>query len=59
MRHQSEPPSSKDRLDPALLAMIVSTGLLIAWAYSNARNSSDVDLRSGIVPLIPAFLDGE
>jgi hypothetical protein len=59
MRHQPEPPSSKDRLDRTLLAMIVSTGLLIAWVYSNARNSNDVDLRSGIVPLIPAFLDGE
>jgi hypothetical protein len=59
MRHQPEPPSSKDRLDPTLLAMIVTTGLLIAWAYTNARNSSDVDLRSGIVPVFPSLLDGE
>jgi len=59
MRHQPEQPSPKDRLDPTLLAMILSTGLLIAWAYANARNSGEVDLRSGLSPVIPALFGGE
>ena len=59
MRHQPEQPSPKDRLDPTLLAMIVSTGLLIAWAYANARNTGQVDLGPGIFPAIPALLGGD
>jgi len=57
MRHQPEPPSSKERPDPTLLAMILSTGLLIAWAYTNARNTGNVDLRSSITPVIPVLFD--
>jgi hypothetical protein len=45
--------------DPTLLAMIISTGLLIAWAYTNTRPAGDFDLRSGIAPVIPSLLDGE
>jgi len=59
MRYQPSEPSPKYRPDPTLTAMIVSTGLLIAWAYSASRSMPDVDLQSGIVPVIPALLDGD
>ncbi|MEK7949130.1 hypothetical protein [Luteolibacter soli] len=59
MRHQPTPPSPKDRPDHTLLAMIVSTGLLIAWAYSATRGKVDLDLQSGISPIIPALLGAD
>jgi hypothetical protein len=59
MKYPPEQPSPKGHLDPTLLAMIISTGLLIAWAYTNTRAPGDLDLRAGIPPVIPALLDGE
>ncbi|WP_193212890.1 hypothetical protein [Luteolibacter marinus] len=46
-----EPPNNM--FDSTLIAMIVSTGLLIAWAYSATRNPSLVTFRSGAVQVSP------
>ncbi|MCW1924064.1 hypothetical protein OKA05_15965 [Luteolibacter arcticus] len=47
------------RPDPTLVAMIVSTGILIAWAYAAARSTYHGDLQSGVVPMVPALLEGD
>jgi hypothetical protein len=54
-----EPPSSERDLrpDPTLVAMIVSTGILIAWAYTTERRSIDADGRPGQV--LPIFVEKE
>jgi hypothetical protein len=56
MRHQPTPPTPKERPDHTLLAMIVSTGILIAWGYTTSRSSGHLDLQSGFFPAISALL---
>ncbi|MCW1886377.1 hypothetical protein OKA04_16690 [Luteolibacter flavescens] len=59
MKRETENTSPKSRPDTTLLAMIVSTGILIAWAYSTSRNSPPVDFRSGAIPIVPILLGAE
>lgn len=56
MNRQPTSPSPKERPDHTLLAMIVSTGLLIAWVYSASRSTGDLEIQSSLFPAIPALL---
>jgi len=40
-----------------LAAMILATGLLIAWTYAVSRDDGPVDLGAGLFPLPQQLLD--